>query len=239
MTTPEALRANVQSVTAEIAGACARAGRNPAEVVLIAVSKTQPVELVAQVMATGVCHFGENRIEEAQNKIATLAPRPIWHMIGHVQSRKARAVAEWCDWVHSVDSLKLAQKLAEHARAHSKALSVLIEVNVSGEESKAGFDAVGWAQNHTTREALWRDFDAICQLEGLYVQGLMTVAPYYETAEEARWVFREVAQLRAQWVQSTGGAMPHLSMGMTNDYTVAIEEGATFVRVGRAIFGER
>ncbi len=233
------LVANLYAVQAQIAAACARAGRDPHDVTLVAVSKMQPIEVIAQVQAAGVAHFGENRIEEAQPKIAALQPRPTWHMIGHVQSRKAKAVAQLCDWVHSVDSVKLAQKLAQAAHEARRTLPILLEVNVSGEQSKSGFVGAGWSRSPAVREELWRAFGEIGALEGVQVQGLMTMAPFYDTAEEARWVFRELAQLGAALAQAFGVPLPHLSMGMTNDYGVAIEEGATFVRVGRAIFGER
>lgn len=237
------IAANIAQVQAQIAAACARAHRSPAEVTLIAVSKTHPAEAVLAAAQAGISHFGENRIEEAESKIAAvgagLSPRPVWHMIGHIQSRKAKLIPPLFDVVHSVDTLKLAEKLAKQAEEMNRSLDVFLEVNISGEDSKEGLAAHGWEQNAVVREALWPVVQQILALPGLHVRGLMTMAPYEAEPEATRPVFRDLARLRAALRESFGAALPDLSMGMTNDYAVAIEEGATLVRVGRAIFGER
>jgi len=227
----ESLAANIAEVRSHIARAAERAGRNPDEVTLIAVSKTRPVELVKLAYSLGVVHFGENRVQEALPKIAAFRPRDLrWHMIGHLQSNKAGKVVGNFDCVHSVDSLHLARTLDRHARELEIRLPILLQVNIAGEESKEGMDVA-------EAPSLARQIAALPHLE---VQGLMTIAPLVTNAEEVRPVFRALRALRDR----LRDALPqyswhHLSMGMTDDYTVAIEEGATIVRIGRAIFGER
>jgi PLP dependent protein len=234
---------NIALVRSEIAAACARAGRSVDAVTLIAVSKTHPTEAVIAAAQAGIIHFGENRIEEAEGKIpavnAALAVRPTWHMIGHIQSRKAKLIPPLFDVAHSVDSLKLAEKLAQQAQSMNRTLDVFLEVNVSGEESKEGLAGVGWEDSADVRAALWPICQQIFTLAGLNVRGLMTMAPYEAKPEETRPVFHSLARLRDALRSEFGVALPDLSMGMTNDYPIAIEEGATLVRVGRAIFGER
>lgn len=234
---------NLDSVRATIANACARAGRDPAGVTLVAVSKTHPPAALLEAAAAGVQHFGENRVEEGESKIplvnAALAQPPVWHMIGHIQSRKAKQVLPLFDVVHSVDSLKLAERLARLADEHGKRLPVLLEINISGEASKSGFAAFNWAKDAEARARLWDELRPLWALTGLNVRGLMTMAPIVEDVEQARPVFAELAALRAALSESFSVALPDLSMGMTDDYPVAVEEGATIVRVGRAIFGER
>ncbi len=229
------LRANVARVQARIAAAAARAGRNPADVTLVAVSKTQPVEVILAAYAAGLRLFGENRVEEAGPKAAEVqarlapAPPPVWHMIGHVQSRKAADVLPWAALVHSVDSVKLATRLACSV-GEGVELPVLLEVNVAGEASKYGFHPA----------ELPAAVEAIAALPGLRIEGLMTMAPLVTDPELARPTFRSLAQLRAELAQRYPAIVwRHLSMGMTDDFEVAIEEGATLVRIGRALFGER
>lgn len=231
--------ANLHHVEERIAAACARVGRERREVTLVAVSKTRSLEEIVAAYRVGVRHWGENRIEEAETKIPVLRPvfagDPVtWHMIGHVQSRKARRVAELCDMVHSVDSLPLAMRLDRYAGEMGKRLPILLEINVSGEESKYGFPA--WDQD---RCASFRtQVGALATLAHLEVRGLMTMAPVAADPELARHVFRRLRELRDVLRQHAPFVTwPELSMGMTDDYEVAIEEGATIVRVGRAIFG--
>ena len=218
-----------------MAAAAARAGRDVSTITLVAVSKTHPVEELLAAFELGVRHFGENRVEEASVKLpafkqAISDSTVVFHMIGHIQSRKAEDVAALFDRVHSVDSVRLAQRLARFA---AKPLPVLLEVNVSGEESKYGFDGA-------RRAELFDAVEAISQLPPLRLDGLMTMAPIVENPEEARPVFRALRELRDEIaVRYPALTLPHLSMGMTDDFEVAIEEGATLVRVGRAIFGER
>lgn len=234
---------NITQVRQTIAEACARAGRNPQDVTLIAVSKTHPAEDVLEAIAAGVQHFGENRVEEGEVKIpAVIAESAVpltWHMIGHVQSRKARDIVPLFQYVHSVDSLKLAGKFSTLVQEADKKLDVLLEVNVSGEESKYGFQASGWVDDHEMRQRLWDEMAQIFALPGLNVRGLMTMAPIVENPEQARPVFTALAKLREALSEQFQVTLPDLSMGMTDDYPIAIEEGATMVRVGRAIFGDR
>jgi PLP dependent protein len=234
---------NIQMVRQRIEEACIRSGRKPDEVMLIAVSKTNPAEAVVEAAAAGVQHFGENRVEEAESKIPTVNAQVskslTWHMIGHVQSRKAKDVESLFQYVHSIDTLKLAQKFSALSVEKSRILEVLLEMNVSGEEAKHGFVAVNWSSDAAIKHALWPQLEQVLALPGLHVRGLMTMAPIVPNPEEARPVFASLAALRQALQDHFKVALPDLSMGMTDDYPVAIEEGATFVRVGRAIFGER
>lgn len=232
------LQANLQRVQDRIAAAAARVGRDPASITLVAVSKTQPVEQLMRAYELGVRHFGENRVEEAAPKIAAFRqavtdPSVVFHMIGHVQSRKADDVAALFDRVHSVDSVKLLERLARFAGGRAAPLPVLLEVNVSGEASKYGFDA-------TRRDEINAAVEAAARLELVRLDGLMTMAPIVAQAELARPVFRALRELRDELAARYPAVdLPQLSMGMTDDFEVAVEEGATLVRVGRAIFGER
>jgi len=236
------IRENIARVQANIADACARAGRSTGDVTLVAVSKTHPPEAVLEAVEAGLQHFGENRVEESAHKLPIVnaqAKVPLtWHMVGHVQSRKAKDVAPLFQVVHSVDSLKLANKLAE-ALPEGKQLDVFIEVNVSGEVSKAGLNAAEWRTDNAVRENLVQQFMAFTAVPMLNVIGLMTMAPIVDDPEDARPVFISLRELRDSLEEALSQPLPHLSMGMTDDYTVAIEEGATMVRIGRAIFGER
>lgn len=234
---------NIKRVQDNIADACARVNRDPAEITLVAVSKTKPAEMLLEALEAGVQHLGENRVEESQEKIPVVnqqaAKQPTWHMIGHIQSRKARHIPSLFQMVHSVDSLKLAQKLSRLAEDNGQILDVLLELNVSGEEAKHGFQAVNWQANQAVKEALWQEVDTALKLPGLNVQGLMTMAPFYDGMEATRPTFIALTALSNALSTDFAVSLPHLSMGMTNDYPVAIEEGATIVRIGRAIFGER
>jgi hypothetical protein len=234
----------ITHVREQIAAACARANRPPESVTLVAVSKTRPPETILAAAQCGLTHFGENRIEEAGRKIPEVnrhAPQLLtWHMVGHVQSRKAEDVVATFDLIHSLESVKLADRYARFGEAQGRTVSVLLEVNVSGEESKSGFDAVNWAQDAAKREALWANVRHILALPTVRVLGLMTMAPIVEEMEQTRRVFAALRQLRdALATDFTASAWSTLSMGMTDDYLVAIEEGATMVRIGRAIFGDR
>jgi pyridoxal phosphate enzyme (YggS family) len=240
-----ALADNLHRVQERIAGAARRVGRDPFEVTLVAVAKTHPPETILAAYELGVRHFGENRVEEAAGKIPlvhsafSLQPSALaWHMIGHVQSRKAADVASLFEWVHSIDGLKLAGRLSRFAAERGKTLRALLELNLSGEASKYGLRAT--AGQIDSEPELLAEIESILALPYLKVEGLMTLAPIVAEPEQARPVFRALRRLRdrlaARFPQS---AWPHLSMGMTDDFEVAIEEGATLVRIGRAIFGER
>jgi len=232
---PDSLQDNLARVQDRIANAAARVGRDAADITLVAVSKLHPVEALLAAYKLGVRHFGENRVEEASIKLPAFRqsigdPSVRFHMIGHLQSRKAAAAVALFDYVHSVDGVKLAQRLSRFA---SKPLPILLEINVSGEESKYGFDG-------TRRGELFGAVEAMIQLPNLQLDGLMTMAPIVEDAEQARPVFRALRELRDEIeVFCPDLKLPHLSMGMTDDFEVAIEEGATLVRLGRALFGER
>jgi hypothetical protein len=235
---------NLARVRETLTAACARAGRDPSAVTLIAVSKTHPPQAVIAAAAAGVQHFGENRVEESETKIpAVTAARPdlplTWHMIGHLQSRKAKDAAPLFHVIHSVDTLRLAGKLANAAAEAGKTLDVLLEVNVSGEASKAGFVAHVWQTDAAQRDSLFGEARQIAALPGLRLRGLMTMAPIVAQMEQARPVFASLAALRVALAEYLAIPLPDLSMGMTDDYPIAIEEGATLIRVGRAIFGER
>lgn len=214
---------NLASVRERIEAACRRAGRSPEEVTLIGVSKGSPPETVAEACAAGLRDLGENRIQEAAPKIeelATMGVRSRWHLVGHLQTNKAKTATGLFAIIHSVDSVRLAEALSRRA---TEPLPVLLEVNVAGEPAKFGFSTA------ETPEAL----TTIASLPSLDVRGLMTVAPQTDDAEGVRPVFRRLRELRDEL------SLGELSMGMTDDFEVAIEEGATMVRVGRAIFGER
>jgi PLP dependent protein len=233
----EIIAENIAHVRASIAEAAQRVGRSPGDVMLVAVSKTKPLEFVRIAYNLGIRDFGENRVQEALDKQAAFSPPDLrWHMIGHVQTNKANKLAGSFAYIHSVDSLHVAQALQRAAEKRSKADTVYVrqpaflQINISGEASKEGM-----APEETLLIA--RQISALPHLE---VRGLMTVAPLVEDAEQVRPVFRALRALRDRLRQELpDGHWEHLSMGMTDDYHVAIEEGATIVRVGRAIFGER
>jgi PLP dependent protein len=227
----EQLAENIARVRTRIAEAAQRAGRDPAEVTLVAVSKTKPLELVEMAYNLGVTDFGENRVQEALSKIESFHPQGLrWHLIGHLQSNKAGKVVGPFSCIHSVDSLHLAQALSRHAQEQGITLSILLQVNVAGEISKEGVSP-------TEARAVAQQ---IAALPALQIEGLMTVAPLVSNPEEVRPVFRELRLLRDRLrAEIPAGTWTQISMGMTDDYTIAIEEGATLVRVGRAIFGQR
>ncbi|MBI4295937.1 MAG: YggS family pyridoxal phosphate-dependent enzyme [Chloroflexi bacterium] len=217
------IEANIKAVRERIAEACRLAGRTPDDVKIVAVTKSVATADIVRGHRAGLSDFGENRVQEADAKISelsTLAPRPAWHMIGHLQMNKVKVAVQIFDMFHSVDSIELAERMSRYTE---RALPVLLQVNVSGEVAKYGFPV------DEVKPAL----DTIARLPGLTVEGLMTIAPIMHDAEQSRPVFRELRRLQ----DSCG--LKHLSMGMTNDFEVAIEEGATMVRIGRAIFGER
>ena len=226
---------NVSSIQQRIAAAAHRAGRSPDEILLMAVTKTQPPERIREAYDAGLRLFGENRVQEFAAKVAALRDLQAadWHMIGHLQTNKAAKTAELFRAVDSVDSLKLAEKLNAAARAFGKKLYVLIEINVGGEAAKSGV-----APDSPALDEL---LIAAPRFEGLIFRGLMTVPPFTDEPEDARPYFRKLRELRdaiaARRLPSV--AMDELSMGMSHDFEVAIEEGSTCVRVGTAIFGER
>lgn len=214
------LAQNLRRVQDRIADACARAGRPMDAVTLVAVTKSVGESTVRELIELGVRHVGENRVEVAAPKIAALGGAVVWHMIGTIQRRKAKDVVRLFQYVDAVDRLELADELAKRAHDHPSPLPVLLEVNVSGESSKHGFSP----------DDLPRAIEHVARLPQLAVQGLMTMAPFYEDPERTRPVFAALAALARHH------NLARISMGMTNDYTVAIEEGATEVRIGSALF---
>ncbi len=222
---------NLKTVEEKIAAACARADRSRDEVTLIAVSKTKPESMVKEAYSVGQRDFGENKVQEICRKIEVLPADIHWHMIGHLQRNKVRQVIGKACMIHSVDSLRLAETISEEAVKKEITVPVLIEVNVAQEESKFGV---------TTEETIAL-IEAAAKLPNISIRGLMTIAPFVEDPEENRPIFRKLKQLSVDIAAKNinNVTMSVLSMGMTNDYEVAIEEGATMVRVGTGIFGER
>ena len=232
------IRENYQYTLDQIASAVRKSGRDPGEVRLVVVTKSQALDVVQAAIEAGVRILGENYPEEAVQKIQSLAGQSgvEWHMIGHVQSRKARLVADHFALLHSLDSLKLARRLDRFAAEGNRVLPVLLEFNVGGEESKAGWDA----SDESQWEALFPDVSSILELPNLQVQGLMTMPPLETDLEDSRRFFQRLRQLRDRLAsQFPRTIWRELSMGTSADYPVAVEEGATLVRVGTAIVGAR
>jgi hypothetical protein len=238
---------NLERVRARMAAAAQCVGRSPNDVMLVAVSKLQPLTAVRAAYRLGLRHFGENRVEEGIPKMNALAEslgaiahpdeRPVWHMIGHIQHRKATQAVHF-DVIHSLDSLRLAGRLEARAAALERVVPVLLECNVSGEASKYGFPLANWQQDREVRAEFVQTVRTISRFPHLKLQGLMTMAPIVPEAELARPVFTSLRALRELLQQELPDVdWQHLSMGMTDDFEVAIEEGATMVRIGRAIFG--
>ncbi len=226
---------NVEEIREHIAAAARRAGRRADDVVLMGVSKTFPAEAILEAHAAGIRVFGENRVQEFADKSALLKglPNAEWHLIGHLQSNKANRATELFHAIDSVDSLKLAERLNTAAAAHGRKLRVLIEINIGGEEAKAGL--------HPDAPEFNQILQAAPRLDYLEIEGFMTVPPFAENPEEARPYFRKLRELRDA---TAARRLPNvnmnvLSMGMSHDFEIAIEEGSTCVRVGTAIFGQR
>ena len=220
--------ARLNSVQEQIASAAARTWRNPAEIQLVAVSKTQPADAVREALRAGIIHLGENKVQEARGKIDEIG-RGVWHLIGHLQTNKAREAVRLFDFIDSVDRLDLAEELNTRAEPLGKIQNVLLQVNVAGESTK-----FGCAPDQAQALA-----EAINALPRLALHGLMTIAPYADDPEKSRPHFAALRELRDKIQSATGLQLPVLSMGMSGDFTVAIEEGSTSVRIGTALFGER
>lgn len=222
---------NYRDVEQKVCEACARSGRNRSEVTLIAVSKTKPVEMIREAMEAGADVFGENKVQELCDKYEVLPDGIHWHLIGHLQRNKVKYVVGKAELIHSVDSLRLAEEISKESVKKGVQTDILIEVNVAEEESKFGVTVAD-------AEMLIRQ---IAPLPNIHIRGLMTIAPYVENPEENRPVFRILKKLAVDIKMKNidNVTMDVLSMGMTGDYQVAIEEGATMVRVGTGIFGAR
>lgn len=222
---------NYKNVEEKVIQACKRAGRDPKEVTLIAVSKTKPMSMIEELLPLGVRDFGENKVQELTAKAESLSSEIHWHMIGHLQRNKVKYVVDKACLIHSVDSLRLAEEISKEAGKKQVTVSILLEVNAAGEESKFGItpgETLSLAQE-------------IAKLPHIQIKGLMTIAPYTQNPEDNRIFFRNLRKLSVDIAQKNidNVTMSVLSMGMTGDYEVAIEEGATHVRVGIGIFGER
>ncbi len=227
----EMLKENLLAVQENIAAALKRSGRNEGDATLIAVSKTKPVEMIREVYDLGIRDFGENRVQELVEKYDLLPQDIRWHLIGHLQTNKVKYIIDKVYMIHSVDSVKLAKEISREAVKKGVTVNILIEVNVSGEESKFG----------VSPENLIETVKEIALLPGICIRGLMTVAPYVVDSEENRTIFNKMRKFSVDIIQKNidNVTMDCLSMGMSGDYTVAVEEGATYVRVGTSIFGER
>lgn len=225
------IKDNLNKVRNNVNKACERAGRRQEDVTLIAVSKTKPVSMLMEAYECGCREFGENKVQELVDKYEVMPKDIKWHMIGHLQRNKVKYIVDKVALIHSVDSLKLAGEISKEALKKQVQVSILIEVNVAGEDTKFGVKS-------KDTEKLVRE---IAVLPGIHIEGLMTIAPYVDDPEENRQYFEELRQLSVDISNKNidNVNMNVLSMGMTGDYMVAIEEGATFVRVGTGIFGER
>ena len=225
------IKTNLNEVEQNILSACKKSGRNREEITLIAVSKTKPVELLNEAYEAGMRNFGENKVQEMCDKYEVMAKDIAWHMIGHLQTNKVKYLIGKTALIHSVDSYKLACEIEKQAAKHDCIMDILIEVNIAEEESKFGLlenDVIDLVKQ-------------VAKLPHVKIRGLMTVAPYVVDSEENRPFFRKIKQLSVDINNQNidNVSMDILSMGMTGDYQVAIEEGATMVRVGTGIFGER
>ena len=217
---------NLDEVRARIAAATERSGRSADEVTLVCVTKGRSLDEIRAALDCGVTIFGENRVQEAATKIPSFPHTVIWHLIGHLQRNKVKHAIELFDMIHSVDSLRLAEEIEKRAAAAQEIVPVLIEVNVAGEESKFG----------ATLDEAPDLADIVSRMPNVDLGGLMTMAPFVDDAEEVRPVLRALRELRDRIRDEHGLELPNLSMGMTQDYEVAVEEGATMVRIGSAIF---
>jgi pyridoxal phosphate enzyme (YggS family) len=217
------METNLKEIQQRIDQACARSNRIRDEITMVAVTKTLTADIIRTAYKYGIKDFGENRVQEASvkiNELADLRSDIAWHMIGHIQTNKAKVTADIFDIIHSVDSVKLARILSESSQ---KTLPILIQLNVAGEGTKEGF----------APEQIDKALEEIRRFPNLEIKGLMTIAPWTDDAEDARPVFKKLRQIRDRL------GLEHLSMGMTDDFEVAIEEGATIIRIGRAVFGNR
>jgi pyridoxal phosphate enzyme (YggS family) len=220
---------NLISIQQRIRAACARAGREAASVTLLAVSKTHPPETIQTAVNCGLLHFGENKIQEAKAKIPLCPGKARWQFIGHLQSNKVRDAVELFEMIQGVDSLALAREISKRAEQAAKTVPILLEVNVAGEASKFGYQPAKLL-------AELKELNALPKIE---IHGLMAIPPFSPLPEKSRPYFQRLRELKIESEKILGFPLPHLSMGMSGDFEVAIEEGATIVRIGTALFGER
>jgi len=220
---------NLNLIQQRIRDACQRAGRDENSVQLLAVSKTHPAEAIQETVNAGQIFFGESKIQEAKAKIPLSPGKARWHFIGHLQSNKVRDAVELFEMIQSVDSLNLAKEISKRCEQAAKTMPILLEVNVAGEGSKFGYKP----------EQLLAELEKINSLPKIEVHGLMAIPPYATDAEKSRPYFQRLRELKSQCEEILAATLPHLSMGMSGDFEIAIEEGATIVRVGTALFGAR
>jgi pyridoxal phosphate enzyme (YggS family) len=223
------LAENLEEIEKRIHAACERAGRTRDSVMLLAVTKTHPPETIREAVHLGLTFFGENKIQEAKAKIPNCPGKARWHFIGHLQSNKCRDAVELFEMIQGVDSLAIAQEINKRAEQLSKTIPILLEINVAGEGSKFGYKP----------EQMLAELEALNALPRLEIHGLMAIPPYTPVPEKARPYFQKLRELKQQAEAVLGAPLPQLSMGMSGDFEVAIEEGATIIRVGTALFGER
>ncbi len=222
------IKENYRHLLERIAESCRRVGRDPGEVKIIAVSKRFPPETINHAVELGIRELGENRIQEAVEKIPQVKGEVNWHFVGHLQSNKVKEAVQYFSLIHSLDRYSLARELDRRARLEEKKVRALVQVDVAGEETKHGLSP----------QDLKEFVEEVSRWGTIKIEGLMTMAPFVEDPEEVRPFFRQMRKLRDS-VKKPGLELPHLSMGMTNDFTVAVEEGATMVRIGTALFGSR
>jgi len=229
--TMENIRGNLSDINKKISAAALKSGRNPQDILLLAVSKTLPAEVVTEASRAGQVHFGENRVQEARDKIPLLPDDLVWHLVGHLQSNKVKYCPELFGWIHSIDSVRLAGEVARRYREKGKVCRVLVQVSVSGEDVKFG------CSPEDTQGVL----SVLLEEDGTEPVGLMTMPPFSADPEDSRPYFAALQDLREDLVEKgfPADSLSELSMGMTGDFEVAIEEGATIIRVGTAIFGPR
>ncbi|MFO1475491.1 MAG: YggS family pyridoxal phosphate-dependent enzyme [Verrucomicrobiota bacterium] len=223
------LEQNFATVRERIARACDRAGRSPDSVLLLPVTKGHPPEVITRAAALGFGIFGESKVQELKAKIPLCPGRLRWHMIGHLQSNKARDAVQFCEMIQSVDSLNLAQELQKRAESAARTLPILLEVNIAGESSKFGYPPA----------SVLADLPALNNLRRLEIHGLMAVPPWSPNPEQSRPHFQKLRELKERCEQSLGAPLPTLSMGMSDDFEIAIEEGSTLIRLGTILFGKR
>ena len=220
---------NLDSIQQRIRAACARTGRAENSVTLLAVSKSHPPETIRAAVDAGQIHFGENKIQEAKAKIPLSPGKARWQFIGHLQSNKVRDAVDLFEMIQGVDSLAIAREISKRAEQAGKTMPILLEVNVAGEGSKFGY----------APEKLLAELNALNALPRIEIHGLMAIPPFAPVAEKARPYFQKLRGLKTDCEKILGVPLPHLSMGMSGDFEIAIEEGATIVRIGTALFGER
>lgn len=224
------LAENLPRVQEIVTAAAERSGRGGEDVTVVAITKAHPLAAIEAALAAGIRDIGENRIEEMEEKVAALGRAAAhWHMVGHVQSRKASRAVALADLVHSVDTVRLGQKLSRAAQSTDGKVSVLVQVNTSGEGAKSGFPG----------DNVLEGLHGLLELPGLSIAGFMTMAPWTDDEGRLRAAFRRLREIHEEATRSTGYSGKELSMGMTNDYPIAVEEGSTIVRIGTALFGER